>query len=109
MSNELDPDLDRLFARARRPLTDDPFVANLVLTIERARRARMWRRIFAIAAVAAVVSFNMPLVLQKTAGAVRLIGDLSPAYADILITPWGWAASMLVGIWVVLRTRPSRR
>jgi hypothetical protein len=107
--DDLDPDLTRLFAQAREPLADDLFMANLMLKIERARRVRMWRQILAIVAVAVVVSFNMRQVLEKTAAAVRLVGDLSPAYADMLITPWGWAVSMLVGIWVVLRTRPSRR
>ena len=109
MTNELDPDLARLFAQSRAPLADDSFMANLLLNIERARRARLWRRIFAIAAVATVGLLNMRLVLEKTAAAVRLIGDSSPAFTDMLITPWGWAGSMLVGIWVVLRTRPSRR
>jgi hypothetical protein len=69
----------------------------------------MWRQILAIVAVAVVVLLNLRPVLEKTAAAVRLVGDFSPAYADMLITPWGWAVSMLVGIWVVLRTRPSRR
>ena len=109
MINELDPELTRLFAQARGPLADDSFMANLLLKIERARRARLWRQILAIVAVAAVVAFNIRPVLEKTAAAVRLVGDFSPAYADLLITPWGWAVSMLVGIWVVLRTRSSRR
>ncbi len=109
MINDLDPDLTRLFAQAREPLVDDLFMANLLLKIERARRARMWRQILAIVAVAIVVSLNIRPVLEKTAAAVRLVGDLSPAYADMLSTPWGWAVSMVVGIWVVLRTRPSRR
>jgi hypothetical protein len=69
----------------------------------------MRRRTLAIVAVMIIVILNMRPVLEKTAAAVRLIGDSSPAYADMLITPWGWAASMCVGIWVVLRTRPSRR
>jgi len=109
MINDLDPDLTRLFAQAREPLVDDLFMANLLLKIERARRARMWRQILAIVAVAIVVSLNIRPVLEKTAAAVRLVGDLSPAYADMLITPWGWAVSLVVGLWVVLRTRPSRR
>lgn len=29
--------------------------------------------------------------------------------ADLLITPWGWALSMLIGAGVLLRTRPARR
>ena len=109
MIDELDPELTRLFAQARGPLADDLFMANLLLKIERARRARMRRQILGIVAVAVVVALNIRPVLEKTAAAVRLVGDISPAYADMLITPWGWAVSMLVGIWVVLRTRPSRR
>ena len=109
MIDELDPELTRLFAQARGPLADDLFMANLLLKIERARRARMRRQILGIVAVAVVVALNIRPVLEKTAAAVRLVGDISPAYAEMLITPWGWAVSLLVGIWVVLRTRPSRR
>lgn len=109
MNDELDPDLTRLFARAREPLTDGPFMANLLLNIERARRARMRRRAVAIAAAAVIAALNLRWVLATTAAAVRFVGDHSPTYADMLITPWGWAVSMLVGVWVVLRFRPSRR
>ena len=109
MNDELDPDLTRLFAQAREPLADGPFMANLLLKIERARRARMWRQILAIAAVAVIVALNMRRVLEATAGAVRFVGDFSPTYTQVLISPWGWAVSMVVGVWVVLRTRPSRR
>jgi hypothetical protein len=109
MMNELDPDLTRLFAQARAPLADDVFMAGLLLKMERARRARMRRQVLAIAAVAVVVLLNLGPVLEGTAAVVRLVGDIPPAFADLLITPWGWAVSMLVGIAVVLRARPSRR
>jgi hypothetical protein len=109
MNNELDPSLARLFAQARAPLDDGPFMANLVLKIERARRARLRRQILAVVAVVVIVSLNMGQVLEKTAAAVRFVGNYSPNYTEMLITPWGWAVSMLVGVWVVLRTRPSRR
>jgi hypothetical protein len=109
MMNELDPDLTRLFAQARAPLADDVFMAGLLLKMERARRARMRRQVLAIAAVAVVVLLNLGPVLEGTAAVVRLVGDVPPAFADLLITPWGWAVSMLVGIAVVLRARPSRR
>jgi hypothetical protein len=108
MFNEQDPELTRVFAQAREPLADEQFIANLLQKIDHARRIRMWRQIFAIFAVIIMVLFNMRLVLEKTAAAVRFVGDLAPAYMDVLITPWGWAASMLIGVWVVLRTRPSR-
>jgi hypothetical protein len=109
MKPELNPSLARLFSQAREPLDDGPFMANLVGKIERARRARLRRQILAIAAIGVIASLNMRLVLEMTAAAVRFVGDFSPAYTELLITPWGWAVSMLVGIWVVLRTRPSRR
>jgi len=107
--NELDPDLARLFAQARAPLADDVFMAGLLLKMERARRTRMRLQVLAIAAVAVVVLLNLGPVLEDTAAVVRLVGDIPPAYADVLITPWGWAVSMLVGIAAVLRARPSRR
>jgi len=109
MLNELDPELTRAFAQAREPLADAPFIANLLLRIDRARRIRLCGQLLAIAAVVLMVSFNVRLVLEWTAAAVRFAGDWSPATMGLLITPWGWAVSMLVGIWIVLRSRPSRR
>jgi hypothetical protein len=109
MKPELDPSLARLFAQAREPLDDGSFMANLALKIERARRARLRRQILAIAAVVIIASLNMRLLVEMTAAAVRFVGDFSPAYAEMLVTPWGWVVSMLVGVCVVLRTRPSRR
>jgi hypothetical protein len=109
MINELDPDLARLFAQAREPLADEVFMATLLPAIERARRTRLRRQILAVVAVVIIVSFNLRFVVDMTAAGVRFVGDLSPTYAEALMTPWGWAASMLVGLWMVLRTRPSRR
>jgi hypothetical protein len=109
MSNEWDPELTKAFAQAREPLAGDRFMANLLLKIERKRRIRMWLQIFAVVTVLGLVSLNMPLVLEKTAAAVRFVGDFSPTSAELLITPRGWAVSMLIGVWVLLRTRPSRR
>jgi hypothetical protein len=109
MFNDRDPELARVFAQAREPLADEQFIANLLRKIDHARRLRMWRQILAIVAVLGLVSLNVRLVLEQTAAAVRFVGDFSPAYTNLLITPWGWAASMLVGVWVVYRTRPSRR
>jgi hypothetical protein len=109
MSNEWDPELAKVFAQASEPLAGDRFMAKLLLKIERKRRIRMWLQILAVVAVVGFVSLNMPWVLEKTARLVRLAGDFSPIHAEVLITPWGWAASMLFGIGVLLSTRPSRR
>jgi hypothetical protein len=110
MSNDWDTELTRAFAQVRKSaLGDDRFTATLLSDIERARRSQLWRRIFAIATVVVIASLNLRPLLEKTAAAVRWAGELSPGAADMLITPRGWAVSMLIGAWVLLRTRPSRR
>jgi len=106
--NELDPEVSRLFAQAHEPLVDREFLAALLVKIERVRRIRLWRRILMLVAVAIIGSVNMPMVLEKTAWVAGSIGQISPADADLLVTPAGWAVSMFIGICVVLRTRPSR-
>jgi hypothetical protein len=58
MFNELDPQLTGAFAQAHGPLADDEFIANLLLKIERARRARLWRQVLTIAAVVVIASLR---------------------------------------------------
>jgi hypothetical protein len=107
--SDLDPELARLFAQAQTPLEDEQFTASLLLKIERARRTRLWCQGLAVVAVVIVVALNIVPLLDGTAAAMRAAGELAPSRGDFLITPWGWALSMVVGGWVVLRTRPSRR
>jgi len=108
MFNEGDPELAKIFAQAREPLAADLFLASLLLKIERKRRLRMWLQIFTVAAVLGLAALNMPLILERTAAAARFAGNFSQGSTELLITPWGWAVSMLIGVWVLLRTRPSR-
>jgi len=105
----LDSELSKRFAQAHQPLIGGEFLAALLVKIERAQRIRLRRRILLAAAALIVASLYMPMVLEKTAWAVRAVGEFPPAYAELLITPAGWAISMFVAICVVLRTRPSRR
>ena len=109
MLDELDPELTRLFAESRQPLAEDGFTASVLGKIDRARRGRVWGQSLMLAAVVVVAALNLRTLLGTAAGAVRLIGEVSPASTDLLFTPWGWAASMLAGIWLLLRSRPSRR
>jgi hypothetical protein len=109
MFNECDPELTRIFAQAREPLADEQFIANLLRKIERARRARLWRQVFAAFAVVIVIALNIRLLGETTAGAAHVVADFLATFTQLLSTPWGWAASMLIGVWVMLRTRPSRR
>jgi hypothetical protein len=108
MLDDLDPDLATAFERARQPLRSDRFMADMLRTIERTQRIRMWRRVIVIAAAVAAVFLEMRPILEGLAAALRFVGDASSAYTELLITPWGWAVSMLVGGWILFRTRPSR-
>jgi hypothetical protein len=109
MSNDRDSDLTRAFAQVREPLPGDAFTTTLLANIARARRAKAWRRTLGIAVIVVAASLEVRPILEKTAAVVRWAGDVSPGAADLLITPWGWALSMLIGAWVLLRTRPARR
>lgn len=108
MSNDWDPELSKVFARAREPLGDDLFMATLLQKFDRLRRRRLWRQILAAAAVVLIVAVNLRAVLDATADAVRRVADGAPVYAEWVASPWCWAASMLIGAWVVLRARRSR-
>jgi hypothetical protein len=109
MNSDLDPELSRLFAQqAQAPLAGGQFTAGVLLKIERAHRVRLCYQALAVVAVLMVAAFNIAPLLDGTAAAVRVAGDLAPSHGEFLITPWGWAVSMFVGGWVLLRTRPSR-
>jgi hypothetical protein len=109
MSDELDPHILKTFAHAGEPPGGDEFMASVLQRIERTRRARRWIWGVAAAALAVVAALNMRLMLEVTAAAVRFAGDFSPADMQMLISPAGWAVSMLVGGAVLFLMRPSRR
>jgi hypothetical protein len=109
MSNDRDSELTRAFAQVREPLRGDAFTTTLLANIARSRRAGAWRRTLGIAAIVVAASLLATPILDKTATVVRWAADVFPGAADLLITPWGWALSMLIGAWVLFRTRPARR
>jgi hypothetical protein len=109
MSDELDPLILEAFAQPDEPPGGDEFLVNLLQKIERTRRARRWGWGVAAAALVLGAALNMPLMLEVTAAAVRFVGDFSPADMQVLISPAGWAVSMLVGGGVLFLMRPSRR
>jgi len=85
------------------------FTTTLLVTIARARRRRLWGQMLMLAAVVLVAALDLRPILETAAAAVRMAGEVSPAWTELLSTPWGWVASMLAGIWLLLRLRPSRR
>jgi hypothetical protein len=107
MSNELDPDLLRLFAD--QPLEEGAFVAAVLARIERARRLRLLRQAGTAAAALLLIAVNLSWLGSHAGAAIHATGRLSLAAAGFLVTPAGWAVSMVLGAWVLARLRVSRR
>jgi hypothetical protein len=109
MSDDLDPALERLFARQRAPLSDREFVSTLLADIKRRQRAAWLRHAAVIVALLLMVGWQVPQLLRATAAAVEFVGARTADYAPLLLSPWGWAVSMVVGLGVILRMTPRRR
>jgi hypothetical protein len=109
MSDELDPQLLALFAEKHEPLPSTEFVEAFLEKMERARRIRTFSRIAMTVVAVLAGAWVMPSVLNHTAVVVRAIGEHSTSYAPLVISPWGWAVSMLIGFAVIIRTGGLRR
>lgn len=109
MQDELDAKLLALFAESRETLPSEEFMQAFWMRQEHARRLRTLRRAGLIAALALIGGWLAPAVLEHTAAAFRSLGTHSIAYGDLLISPWGWAVSMLFGLAVLVRTGALRR
>jgi hypothetical protein len=108
MSDELDPLLLELFEAKRTALHDPEFIAALLARIEkRQRAANRWQVLLALVFLS-VLAWQLPGLLRATAAAVQTLSAHSQAYAPLLISPMGWALSMLVGLAVILRIMPRR-
>jgi hypothetical protein len=106
MPDELDPMLLRLFEDRRQSLPDEAFVTTLLRRIERRQRAAAVRQAAIIAAALLLIAWLLPGLLRATAAVVQSIGAQTESYASLLLSPLGWAASMLVGLAVILRLVP---
>jgi len=117
MANELDDRLLDLFSEARETLPSAEFMQTFLARMERARRVQSMRRMALIAVLGVLAAWIMPSVLASTASAVQAVqhvvvdavGEQSQPYAALIISPAGWAVSMLIGFLVLLRTGALRR
>ena len=109
MSNEIDEKLLALFAQAQEPLPDAEFMQSLLARMQQARQLRSRQRIAMVVVVASLAAWIMPSVLQTTATVVRSVAEHTPSYDALIISPGGWAVSMLIGLIVLLRVRVLRR
>jgi hypothetical protein len=109
MSDELDPALLQLFTQRRERLPDQAFLAALLSDIERRQRAARLRQAAVLAGVLLVIGWQVPGLLRATADAMQSMNALCAACLPLILSPWGWAVSMCVGLGVVLRMTPRWR
>jgi hypothetical protein len=109
MPDEFDTELGGFFECARQPLDGNAFLAETLRKIDRARHARLRRRLIAAVILVAAVASAFPAVLPGAAVLVRGAGEYSLAAAEFSTTPLGWALSAAIGVWVLLRARAPGR
>ncbi len=109
MSNEHDERLRSLFAEAQESLSGAEFMRSFLARMERARRLRNMRRIVLAAGCAILAAWIMPSVLATTAAVMHAVAEHSRSYGALIISPAGWALSMLIGFLVLLRSGALRR
>lgn len=109
MSDELDPQLLALFAEKHEQLPSAEFLGASMAKMERAQRMRTLSRIAMTVVAILAGAWITPSVLNQTAVVMSTIGEHSAHYAPLVISPWGWAVSMLIGLAVLFRTGALRR
>jgi len=109
MSNEIDDRLRALFAEAHKTLPSAEFMQSFMARMERARRLQSMRRIALGLGLGVLAAWIMPSVLATTASVMHVAAEQSRSYGALIISPAGWAVSMLIGSLVLLRTGALRR
>lgn len=109
MHDDPDQRLLGLFAHARETLPHEDFMRRIHQRLGHARRLRTLRGSVVISILAVIGMWMAPAVLEKTAAVVHALGAQSSAYGGFIISPWGWAVSMLIGLAVLVRTGALRR
>jgi hypothetical protein len=109
IADEPDPKVLALFAKKHEPLPSAEFLETFFARMDRARRMRTLGRIAVTILAVFAAAWIMPSVLDHTALVVRAVSEQATSYAPLVVSPWGWAASMLIGLAVILRTGALRR
>ena len=68
-----------------------------------------WMFIAAVVLLGVLAAWITPSILATTAAVAHAVGEQSRSYGALVISPAGWAVSMLIGFLVLLRTGALRR
>ena len=100
---DFDLDLARMFHEARRPLVADAFVSEILVRVQRARRAQLLGRVGTRLTVVLLSGIIAPYAAQGSIAAAGWVGAQLPVLGSALISPIGWACSLLIA-WRIMRS-----
>jgi hypothetical protein len=109
MPDELDPELTRLFAAADEVLPTDRFTAETLQLLRRDRRLRTIKRVGFATAIIAAAAAVAPFVADVSVEIARYGGSGIDRFADMLVSPFGVSASLVVAFVVLGRIRALLR
>ena len=105
----LDEDLVRLFEGARTELPPAGFVDRLERRLARARRMRLGTQVVLLALLAGAAALMTPYVARGSLTMVDYAARGLPDVGLALSSPAGWAASLILGAWVLKRAHVFER
>jgi len=100
---QLDENLVRLFEDAHAPLPPEAFLELFERRAARAWRARFSLQVAGICLLAVIAALIAPYAIQ---GSLALSRDVSAGLSSVglaMMSPAGWAGSLLLGAWVLRR------
>lgn len=98
----LDPELIQLFDATKAPAAGAPFVASVLLSMQRTRRLRLIRQIAGLAIILICSAFLAPYVAQQTLLAADWFTNQLPATGTALLSPIGCVCAALLA-WRIAR------
>jgi hypothetical protein len=103
--NEFDQTLSRLFAEARETPPADDFTERVIIRMTQARRRRAVKQAVLTTAAAGLAIALTPYLVEGSLAGASHLGDWLPALGGALASPAGWACSLAVAGWSLLRSR----
>ncbi len=109
MPDPWDDELACLFEEARHALPAGDFAERVASRIRKKRRRQTLRRIAVWLIGAVCVAAASPYIVQGSLAVADRTESWIPAVGGALLSPAGWAGSLLFALWILWRTRALRR
>ena len=109
MADEINSELTRLFAATNEVLPPRQFVTDVSQRIQGARRMRSLWRVVAWAAAFSAAAAASPVLIRLSLELASYSDVGTQRLADLLVSPWGIAGSLLVAFVMFMRIRARLR